>query len=88
MKEPRRHRPRPASIGCRPWPCGRAISANLRDSQGRLCTLYDPWSTAANWSRQPFAYGGKLNVIDPARMSPTAKYLFSVTRVPTNASTR
>ncbi len=59
--------------------------SNLRDSQGRLLTLYDPWSTGAHWSRQPFAYGGKLNVIDPARMSPTAKYLFSVTRVPTTS---
>ena len=58
--------------------------SNLRDLQGRLLVLYDPWSTQANWSRQPFAYGGRLNVIDPARMSPTAKYLFSISRVPTN----
>jgi len=58
--------------------------SDLRDTQDRLITLYDPWSTAADWSRQPFRHGGRLNVIDPSLLSPTAKYLFDVTRVPTN----
>ncbi len=53
--------------------------SNLRDSQGRLYTLYDPWSTGANGSRQPFSYGGKLNVIDPSRISALAKYLQTIT---------
>jgi hypothetical protein len=60
--------------------------SELKDAQGRLSTLYDPWSTTDTWSRQPFAYGGKLNAIDPARQSPTTKYLFDITRVPTNAN--
>ena len=58
--------------------------SGLIDSQGRLLTLYDPWSTDTKTGiRTPFAYGGKLNVIDPARISPTAKYLFDITPMPT-----
>ncbi|MCL5746404.1 MAG: TonB-dependent receptor, partial [Acidobacteria bacterium] len=53
--------------------------SELKDSLGRLQVLYDPLTTAANNSRQPFSYGGKLNAIDPARMSSAAKYLFGVT---------
>ena len=49
--------------------------SGLLDSQGRLTTIYDPWTTnTTTWARQPFNYGGKLNAIDPARMSPLAKY--------------
>lgn len=59
--------------------------SELKDSQGRLLTLYDPWSTdTKTWARQPFNYGGKLNAIDPSRISSVAKYLFSVTPAPTN----
>jgi Carboxypeptidase regulatory-like domain len=59
--------------------------SNLRDAQGRLMTLYDPLTTdPRTYSRQPFSYGGRLNVIDPSRINPIAKYLFGITRVPTN----
>lgn len=51
--------------------------SGLVDSQGRLTTLYNPWTTdTQTWSRQPFNYGGKLNVIDPSLESPLAKYLY------------
>lgn len=47
-------------------------------------TLYDPWTTdSATWARQPFNYGGKLNAINPALISPLAKTLFEVTPLPT-----
>ncbi|MBI3279808.1 MAG: carboxypeptidase regulatory-like domain-containing protein [Acidobacteria bacterium] len=56
----------------------------LVDSQGRRTTIYNPWTTDLNtWQRQPFSYGGQLNVIDPALMSPLAKYVYSVTPEPT-----
>lgn len=55
----------------------------LVDSQGRRFTLYDPFTTQANWSRQPLAYNGVQNVIDPARISPVAKFLFDRTALPT-----
>jgi len=59
--------------------------SELKDSQGRLSTLYDPLTTnTTTRQRQPFAYGGKTNVIDPSRISPTAKYLFDITPLPTN----
>jgi hypothetical protein len=58
--------------------------SGLKDSQGRLYRLYDPNTTdATTWQRQPFSYGGQLNVIDPARQSPLAKYLYSITPLPT-----
>ena len=58
--------------------------SGLRDAQGRLITLYDPWSTSTStWARQPFAFGGKLNVIDPTRQSPLAKQLLTITPMPT-----
>jgi hypothetical protein len=58
--------------------------SGLTDSQGRLQVLYDPWSTdTKTGARTPFAYGGKANVIDPSRISPTAKYLFDITPLPT-----
>ena len=57
--------------------------SGLIDSQGRLSTIYDPLTTnAQTGARQPFSYGGKLNAIDPLRISPLAKYLFSITPLP------
>jgi hypothetical protein len=47
-------------------------------------TLYDPNTTnPTTWLRQPFSYGGVANRIDPARLSPMAKYLFNITPLPT-----
>jgi hypothetical protein len=58
--------------------------SGLRDAQGRLITIYDPLTTNAQaWARQPFSHGGKLNAIDPKRISPLAQYLFSVIPTPT-----
>lgn len=57
----------------------------LADAQGRQFRLYDPWTTnAQTWQRDQFAYRGQPNVIDPARMSPVAKYLYSITPLPTH----
>ena len=59
--------------------------SELVDSQGRLSTIYDPWTTnTTTWARQPFSYGGKINSIDPSRLSPLAKYMYSVIPLPTN----
>ncbi len=59
--------------------------SGLVDSQNRLTTIYDPWTTdTKTWKRQPFSYGGRLNVIDPNRQSPLSKYLTSITPLPTN----
>ena len=56
----------------------------LVDSQGRLSRIYDPWTTnATTWVRQPFAYGGQANVIDPKLLNPLAKYLYGITPLPT-----
>lgn len=58
--------------------------SGLRDSQGRLITIYDPSTTdATTWQRQPFSHGGRLNVINPSRLSPLSKYLYDVTPLPT-----
>src|SRR5882762_31781 len=58
--------------------------SGLQDNQGRLATIYDPLTTdTKTYSREPFSYGGKLNVIDPSRISPLAKYIFSVVPAPT-----
>ena len=57
----------------------------LVDLQGRQTNIYDPLTTdTRTWARQPFAYGGVRNTIDPARISPVAKALFAVTKAPTN----
>jgi hypothetical protein len=52
--------------------------SGLVNSAGRQSVLYDPWSTAANWSRLPYVG----NRIPMNRMSPLAKYLYSVTPEP------
>ncbi|MCZ2073371.1 MAG: carboxypeptidase-like regulatory domain-containing protein [Bryobacterales bacterium] len=58
--------------------------SGLLDSQGRLSVLYDPLTTdTRSWSRQPFSYGGKVNNIDPKRISPVAAYIFQVMPDPT-----
>jgi hypothetical protein len=53
--------------------------SGLVDGQGRRFTLYDPTTTDARWSRTPFPG----NQIPSQRMSPLAKYLYSVTPMPT-----
>lgn len=52
--------------------------SGLIDSAGRRFTIYDPWSTGATWSRVPYVG----NRIPMTRMSPLAKYLYSVTPEP------
>jgi hypothetical protein len=56
--------------------------SGLVDSQGRLQQLYDPLTTggAPTYSRTPFPN----NQIPLSRMSPVAKYLFSITPLPSN----
>jgi hypothetical protein len=56
----------------------------LVDNQNRRFTLYDPLSTASapgTWTRTPFLN----NAMPVSRMSPLAKYLYSVTPLPTTA---
>jgi hypothetical protein len=56
--------------------------SGLRDAQGRLLTLYDPWSTqseAQKWARTPFPN----NTIPMRLRSPLATYIYSVTPAPT-----
>lgn len=57
----------------------------LVDAQGRQYVIYDPLTTdSATWTRQPISYRGQANVIDPARLNPLAKYLYSITPLPTH----
>ncbi|MGH9785858.1 MAG: carboxypeptidase regulatory-like domain-containing protein, partial [Terriglobia bacterium] len=57
----------------------------LVDLQGRQTNIYDPLTTdPRTWQRQPFAYRGIRNTIDPARISPVAKRLLEITKLPTN----
>jgi hypothetical protein len=56
----------------------------LVDSQGRQFNLFDPLTTDASGRRQPLTFNGVANTIDPARLSPVAKYLFSITPMPTH----
>jgi hypothetical protein len=52
-------------------------------TNGQSYTLYDPWTTSSTTrQRQPFAYGGQLNVMDPSRLSPVYKYLMQITPLP------
>ena len=54
--------------------------SGLVDSSGRKYTVYDPWTTdSKTYARQPFPN----NIIPQNRMSPLAKYLYSVTPAPT-----
>jgi hypothetical protein len=56
----------------------------LVDSQGRQITLYDPFTTdPVTFERQPLSYRGVPNMIDPARISPVAKFLFKASPLPT-----
>jgi hypothetical protein len=58
--------------------------SGLVDSAGTFTTIYDPLTTdTRTGARQPFNYGGKLNAIDPSRISPFAKYIYSVLPMPT-----
>jgi hypothetical protein len=62
--------------------------SQLRSSDGTSPVLYDPWSTgskANNYARLPFSDGGIANKIPINRLSPVAKYLYSVTPAPTTA---
>ena len=54
--------------------------SGLVNAAGRATTIYDPWSTAANWSRVPYVG----NRIPAARQSPLSKYLYSVTPAATD----
>jgi hypothetical protein len=55
--------------------------SGLLNSQNQLSRLYDPWSTDTNtWARQPFP----ANQVPVSRMSPLAKYIFSVIPAPNN----
>ena len=57
----------------------------LIDSQRRQIRIYNPYSTNPNtWQRDQFAHNGQPNVIDPRLISPLAKYLFSITPMPTS----
>jgi len=59
----------------------------LIDADGIPYEVFDPWTTdLQTWARQQISYNGQLNVIDPARQSPFAKYLFSITPKPTNSA--
>jgi Carboxypeptidase regulatory-like domain len=55
--------------------------SGLIDSSGRKITLYDPWSVQPNapYSKTPFPD----NQLPISRLSPLAKYVFSVTPLPT-----
>ena len=50
--------------------------SGLIDGQARRYTLYDPLTTAANWSRLPF----NNNQIPSARQSPFSRYLYKIGR--------
>ncbi len=54
--------------------------SDLVDTAGKMTVLYDPLTTGPgpNYLRQPFSYGGKINNIDPSRLSPFMKYVYSV----------
>ena len=54
--------------------------SQVRDSQGRLSVIYDPLTTnATTWARTAFPN----NTIPSDRMSPLAKYVFSLIPLPT-----
>jgi hypothetical protein len=54
--------------------------SGLVNGAGQRNTIYDPWSTDTNtWARVPFPN----SQLPAARLNPLAKYLFSVTQLPT-----
>ena len=66
----------------------------LTNGGGQPYTIYDPATTQPNGTRTPFNYGGPstctaaatatcTNAIDPARIGPLAKYLYSISPAPT-----
>jgi hypothetical protein len=66
----------------------------LTTSGGQRFTIYDPSTTQANGTRSPFNYGGPptctaaatatcTNTINPTEISPLAKYLYSISPLPT-----
>jgi hypothetical protein len=58
--------------------------SGLVDSSGRQYNIYDPATTdPTTWARQQLSYSGVPNTINPNRLSPTAKYLFNITPLPT-----
>jgi hypothetical protein len=54
----------------------------ITDSLGRPYNFYDPYTTAANYSRSVLSCNDIVNTICPSRESPTAKYLFGITPLP------
>jgi hypothetical protein len=59
--------------------------SNLVNSANTLQVIYDPLSTQSaenNYVRAPFNYNGKVNNIDPSRISPLTKYLYSLLPAP------
>jgi hypothetical protein len=59
---------------------------NLIDAQGRQIKLYDPYTTDPNsYARQQISYGGIPNMIDPARITKVAKFIFAATPLPNQA---
>jgi hypothetical protein len=60
--------------------------SELKDIQGRLMALYDPFSTdTVTYARTPLTYNGRINVIDPGRITKLAKFLFAATPLPNQA---
>ena len=58
--------------------------SGLLNANGQLTAIYDPLTTnPATYQRQQFSYNGKLNAIDPRRISPLFKYLMNLTPMPT-----
>ena len=57
--------------------------SELVNSAGAPVTIYDPLTTdTATGMRQPFTYQGQFNRIDPARLSPFAKYIYGILPLP------
>jgi hypothetical protein len=55
----------------------------LIDGQGRQINLYDPYTTDPNtYSRAPLSFRGVNNTMDPARISPVAKFFYDITPLP------
>ena len=55
----------------------------LLDAQGRQFQLYDPFTTNPNtFSRAPLSYRGINNTMDPARISPVARFFYNITPLP------